>query len=176
MSQTSKAITESQTMMIYIFRHAQKATNFSVDPDLTEQGHAQAETLLKKALNGDLPAPTELWVSPRIRTHSTFRPLSQHYRVPMQTTDALSEQTAEESLSAFRQRVLAFLEDHSRKKDQVVFLCSHYDWVLEAMAVIPSDTDLTESEFSHWSPCQYVGFEVTSDGVFKFIELKRIPL
>jgi len=163
-------------MMIYIFRHAQKATDFSSDPDLTESGHAQAEALLKKVLQKDLAMPTELYVSPRIRTHSTFRSLSQHLNLPLQMTEDLAEQTGEESLSAFRQRILAFLENHSRKKDAVVYACSHYDWVVEAMTVIPADTDLTTAEFSHWSPCQWAAFDVDSDGVFHFVELKRIPL
>jgi len=163
-------------MKIYIFRHAQKAVDFTSDPDLTESGHFQAEALLRKILNRELAMPTELYVSPKIRTHSSFRPLSQHLNLPLQITEDLNEQTGEESLSAFRQRILAFFENHSRKPDAVVYACSHYDWVVEAMAVLPADTDLTTGEFSHWSPLQWAAFDVDSEGVFHFIELKRISL
>jgi hypothetical protein len=55
-------------------------------------------------------------------------------------------------------------------------MCSHYDWVIEAMAVIPADTDLTKDEFSHWTPCQYAAFHVNPEGVFEHLELKRISL
>ena len=78
-------------MKIYIFRHAQKALDFSGDPDLTPEGHAQASKLLDRVLKEELSAPTQLWVSPKKRTHSTFRPLSQHYKLPLQSQEALLE-------------------------------------------------------------------------------------
>lgn len=163
-------------MKIYVFRHAQKAMDFSGDPDLTTEGHAQASRLLDKVLKEELPRPTELWVSPKKRTHSTFRPLAQHLGLQLIVQEDLLEQKSDESLSEFRLRVTRTLEAAATRKDSVVFLCSHYDWVVEAMAVAPSDTDLSGIEFSHWSPAQHVGFHVKQDGVFEFIELKRISL
>ncbi len=163
-------------MKIYVFRHAQKAMDFSGDPDLTTEGHAQASRLLDKVLKEELPRPTELWVSPKKRTHSTFRPLAQHLGLPLVVQEGLLEQKSDESLSEFRLRVTRTLEAAATRKDAVIFLCSHYDWVVEAMAVAPSDTDLSGSEFSHWNPAQHVGFQVTQEGIFEFIELKRISL
>jgi len=163
-------------MKIYVFRHAQKAMDFSGDPDLTPEGHAQASKLLDKVLKEELPRPTELWVSPKKRTHSTFRPLSQHFGLPLVIQESLLEQKSDESVTEFRLRISKTLENAALQKDAVIFMCSHYDWVVEAMAVAPSDKDLSDSEFSHWSPAQHVGFHVNADGVFEFIELKRIQL
>lgn len=162
-------------MKIYLFRHAQKAMDFSGDPDLTVEGHAQASKLLDKVLKKELPQPTELWVSPKKRTHSTFRPVAEYFHLPLLAQDALLEQQGDETLAEFRSRIEKLFAS-ATKSGTVVFLCTHYDWVIEAMSVVPADTDLSGSEFSHWSPCQYVGFNVDPDGVFEFLELKRIQI
>jgi broad specificity phosphatase PhoE len=163
-------------MKIYIFRHAQKAMDFSGDPDLTAEGHNQASKVLDRVLKDELPTPTQLWVSPRKRTHSTFRPLAQHFELPLQNHDALLEQQGDETLSDFRNRIRNFMESASKLSNEVIFMCSHYDWVIEAMAIIPADKDLTDDDFGHWTPCQYIGFNVNKDGIFEFVELKRITL
>lgn len=163
-------------MKIYLFRHGQKAMDFSGDPDLTAEGHAQASKLLDKVLKNELPTPTELWVSPKKRTHSTFRPLAQHLGLPLQTQDALLEQKTDENLNEFRERIRKLFESSMERKNEVVFLCSHYDFLVESMNIIPSDKDLSDSEFTHWTPCQYIGFEINADGLYSFIELKRIQL
>ncbi|MNK07445.1 Histidine phosphatase superfamily [compost metagenome] len=163
-------------MIIYIFRHAQKAMDFSGDPDLTDVGHGQALLLLKKVLNVELPTPTQLWTSPKARAQSTFRPLAHHLKIPLQLQDSLLEQTSDEDMSAFRERVRRVLEQTATLKNEVIFVCSHYDWVVEAMAVIPTDKDTSEADFSHWTPAQHVGFKLNDDGIFEYIELKRISL
>ncbi|WP_413293229.1 phosphoglycerate mutase family protein [Bdellovibrio sp. HCB185ZH] len=161
-------------MKIYIFRHAQKAMDFSGDPDLTPEGHGQASTLLDLVLKNEMPKPTQLWVSPRKRTHSTFRPLSEQLKLPLVNQEALLEQQGDESLQIFRRRISNLLEKASEATNDVIFMCSHYDWVIEAMSVIPSETDLSDDRFNHWTPCQCVGFEVAKDGMFKFLELKKV--
>lgn len=163
-------------MKIYIFRHAQKAMDFSGDPDLTPEGHAQASKLLDKVLKNELPQPTQLWVSPRKRTHGTFRPLSEHFNIQLESHDALLEQHGDETLSNFRSRIQNFLESAANLKQDTIYMCSHYDWVIEAMALVPSDKDLNDPDFSHWAPCQYIGFDVNKDGIFEYIEFKRILL
>jgi len=162
-------------MKIYIFRHAQKAHDFSINPDLTEEGHGQALRLLDRVLQGDVPTPTQLWTSPRKRAQNTFRPLAQHLKKSLQLDEDLLEQKNDETLSAFRERVQNVLNHALQLPEEVIFICSHYDWVIEAMQLVPSDTDLGASEFSHWQPCQYVGFEVR-EKLFHLLESKRIPL
>ncbi len=163
-------------MKIYLFRHAQKAMDFSGDPDLTIEGHAQASKVLDKVIKNELPTPTHLWVSPKKRTFSTFKPLSQHFNIPVEVHENLLEQHSDESLEEFRLRIEKTLTNSLTSSDQVLFICTHYDWVAEAMNVLPCDTDLSGSEFAHWNPCQHVGFEVTAEGLFQLIELKRIQL
>lgn len=163
-------------MKIYLFRHAQKAIDFSGDPDLTPEGHQQASKLLDKVLRQELPVPTDLWVSPKKRTHSTFRPLAVHFGIPLETREDLLEQQSGENLTDFRKRIQNLFSKASENKNAVVYLCSHYDFVVEAMSVIPCDTDLTSGDYMQWSPCQYIGFEENNDSFFNLIEFKRINL
>lgn len=162
-------------MKIYLFRHAQKSVDFTGDPDLTPEGHAQALRLLDKVIKNELPRPTELWVSPKKRAQSTFKPLSQHFALPLKIHDSLLEQQADENLEQFRKRIEKLFEKASENTDSVVFMCTHYDFVIEAMAVVPCDTDLSAPEFAHWSPCQYVGWKKNADNIYEFLEFKRIP-
>ncbi len=162
-------------MKIYLFRHAQKAMDFSSDPDLTAEGHHQAQKLVDKVLKNELPQPTTLWVSPKKRTCATFRPLAQHFGLHLELEETLIEQKNSETQSQFSQRVRNLCERATCMTDGVLFICTHYDWVVEAIQTLPSDIiDSSSRDFSHWSPCQYVGFEVSPQGLFKFIEVKRI--
>lgn len=161
-------------MKIYLFRHAQKAMDFSGDPDLTSEGLAQATKLLGKVLKKEMPRPTALWVSPKKRTHSTFRQISQALEIPLQIHDDLSEQKTDESLQEFRKRIQNLFELATKQKDEVIFMCSHYDLVVEAMTVLPCDKDLQTAEFTQWAPCQFIGLAESSDGIFKFLEFKRL--
>lgn len=164
-------------MKLYLFRHAQKAMDFSGDPDLTAEGHAQASKLLDRVLKEELHPPTELWVSPKKRTRNTFRPLAQHFGLELQGQEALFEQKSDETLAMFRSRIQRTFETLAQKKNtDVVYLCTHYDWVVEAMNVAPCDTDLSGSEYAHWNPCQYIHLEADADGLFHFVEFKRISL
>ncbi len=161
-------------MKIYLFRHAQKAMDFSGDPDLTSEGFAQANQLLERILKNEMPQPTALWVSPKKRTHSTFRQISQALEIPLQIHEELSEQKADESLQEFRSRIQKLFESATSQNDEVIFMCSHYDLVVEAMTVLPCDKDLQTAEFAQWAPCQYIGLADNTDGIFKFLEFKRL--
>ncbi len=166
-------------MKIYIFRHAQKEFSFSNDPELSAEGHSQASQLLTQILNKNLPTPTELWASPKKRAHSTLSPLAKHLCLSIKTSKALNEHQSRESTQDFHSRIEEVLHSVSTpaktdSPDQIIFMCSHYDWLLEAMNLIESNTDLSQSKFTHWEPCQYVGFEVDEKGVFNFLELSTI--
>ncbi len=114
--------TENGTpMKIYFFRHAQKATDFSGDPDLTVEGHAQASKLLDKVRKQELPQPAELWVSPKKRTHSTFRPLSAHFKLSLQIHEGLLNNKPMKLFSNFRSRIQKVLIVRRKNK-----ACSFY--------------------------------------------------
>ncbi len=50
--------------------------------------------------------------------------------------------------------------------NEVHFICTHYDWIEEALTLINSDKNLNSFEYSGWSPAQFLVFEV-SDGSWK---------
>ncbi len=158
-------------MKVVLFRHAQKGLNPFSDPELSEAGHSQAENLISLVDKSILPKPTHFWVSPKIRTAQTFQPLSQNLKTPLQVTDHLDLRLDSENRNAFRGRVQKFLnsfEIQSANKE-VHFLCTHYDWIEESMTLINSDKDLNSFEFSHWSPTQFVVFEL-QDSLWKFLK------
>ena len=164
-------------MKIYFFRHAQKAMDFSSDPGLTAEGHAQAQKITEKVFKKELPKPTLLWTSPKKRACSTFQPLAKELGLPLHLEEALLEQRSDESLSDFTKRIRNLCNKASAKSGEVLFICSHYDWVLEAMQVIPCIDNASEnSELSHWVPAQYAGFDIDSDGLFKLLEIKKVML
>lgn len=160
-------------MKIFIFRHAQKSMDFSGDPDLNSQGHAQAQELAKKVLSGELPRPTALWVSPKKRAQNTFRPLSEELQVPLQIKSELLEQQGHENTSGFRHRLQDVLNKAMDSGEEVLFLCSHYDVTVEFMSLIDADKDL--SMFTHWHSCQYIGFDVQEPD-FKLLCFERISV
>lgn len=156
-------------MKIYIFRHAQKEIDFTANPDLNQQGHAQAEVLLQKVLKNELPCPTQLWVSPKRRTQSTFGPLAEHLKLKLKIHEGLLEQVAAENISDFHKRIKGLIEEMTATPHEIIFMCTHYDWLIEVLNILPSDQDFSESKFSHWSSGQHIGFELDEDGLFKFI-------
>ncbi len=163
-------------MKIYFFRHAQKAMDFSGDPDLTAEGHFQASKIVDKVLKYELPQPTEIWVSPKKRAASTLHPLAEQLKIKIELDEGLLEQKNDETIIDFRLRIERVLQRAQKKEFGVLFICSHFDWVVEAMALLNCDSDLTKAEFSHWTPAQYAGFEISKEGLFHFLELKRITL
>lgn len=161
-------------MKIYIFRHAQKNRDFSENPDLTESGHQQAHKILELVQRNKLPPPEEIWVSPKRRTHSTMRPLADSLKLNLDIHEFLEEQQGHETIDQFRARIQGTLDQLLKTQSRTVYLCTHYDWLVEAMPLIPSDKDLLDYEFQQWSPAQHIGFELTTEGIYNFIELKRI--
>jgi broad specificity phosphatase PhoE len=161
-------------MKIYIFRHAQKEVDFSRDPDLTIEGHQQADKLLEKVLNNDLPTPTQIWASPKKRTFSTFQPLANHLHLKVMAHDDLNEQLSHESIKDFRLRIEKLFNSVNEKSGEILFLCTHYDWLIEAVSLLASDIDSTHPRFSNWSPGQHIGFKFDGSGFFEFIEISHL--
>ena len=160
-------------MKVYIFRHAEKARALDSDPDLTDYGHQQAQHLAQAVAKGLLDSPTLLVASPKRRAQSTLRPLAQELGLDLKSDARLYERENGESLEAFKKRIRDFLHEVEQQKINCLFLCSHYDWVVEAMGIIPSETDLGAPAFMHWSPCQYASFKV-EDGLYHLLAHNRI--
>ena len=159
-------------MKLYLFRHAEKASLFHDDPVLNENGMQQAIALLEKVQKQELPKPTQLWVSPRVRAHQSFQKLSEGIQVPLQIFQDLDEKMSGENRHEFRDRVDRFLTK-AGEQDGVLFICSHYDWLEESLQLIASDTDLMHEIHSHWGSLQYMALD-KKDTIYEFIESKRI--
>lgn len=156
-------------MQILIARHAHKSHFPYEDPELSPQGFAQSLALAQLVASAVLPAPTHLLVSPRKRTHQTFFPIAKQLNLPLQTFTELDQRRNEESLADFRLRIQKMLKQCENKKNQTVFICTHYDWIEESMSLIESDKNLLSFEFSNWSPTEFALFE-TDDSQWKFIK------
>lgn len=151
-------------MKVILIRHAQKGITPYEDPSLTEGGLLQAEHLCQLAKKNIIPNPTHAWVSPKTRTYQTLKALCEDCGIRPQITESLDQRNSNESSVDFRKRVSHFLNQlelrASEFSREIHILCTHYDWIEEGMTLINSDKDLNSFEFSHWSPTQFVVFEI----------------
>lgn len=154
-------------MKVVLIRHAQKGIAPYDNPSLTDGGFVQAEMLCELAKKNLLPAPTHAWVSPKIRTFQTLKPLCESYKIQPQIAESLDQRDVRESSADFRKRIAHFLNQMelraSEAPSEIHFLCTHYDWIEESLTLINSDKDLNSFEFSHWSPTQFVVFEIENE-------------
>lgn len=152
-------------MKFVLFRHGSKGFTPFEDPELNAQGFQQSVQIAELVKKESLPEPTVLFVSPKRRTSQTFYPLSKEFAVKMQIREELDLRQPDESLKQFRNRIQIFLDFVAgQKNEDVVFACTHYDWIEESLTVIECDRNLNSFEFSHWAPSQYLVFEVDNTG------------
>lgn len=148
-------------------------TGQGFDPSLSQVGKTQALQLRRLLEVGKLPRPASLFCSPRRRTQETFAELSSHLAIPLQILPDLLERGSHESARDFAARVqtgIGKIESFSRP----VFLCSHMDWLMEAMILIP-DTGSVPLTSLHWPPGGYVAFDF-NQGLWKSTMEGQIPI
>lgn len=152
-------------MKFALFRHASKGIIPFDDPELTAQGFQQSIQILNLIKTNELPTPTHLFVSPKRRTSQTLYPASKEFSVPIQIKPELDLRQQDESPAQFRSRIENFLNSVSQHgNEDVVFACTHYDWIEESMTLIDCDRNLNSFEFSHWAPTQFILFEISKSG------------
>jgi broad specificity phosphatase PhoE len=160
-------------MKLVLIRHAQKGITPYENPALNETGLQQAEELCQVAKRGLLPTPTHAWVSPRVRTFQTLQPLCESLGVKIQVTESLDQRTSNETAADFQKRISAFLNQFDQRAletpNESHILCTHYDWIEESLTLINADKDLNSFEYSHWSPSQFLVFEIAL-GTWKVIK------
>lgn len=170
-------------MKLIIFRHAEKdLSNWSSDPELSQLGFLQAENLKELVAQKKLPIPNLLWTSPKTRARQTFKALSDWSKIPIEIWTDLEERQKTESMKQFQERINKFifsLDTFCQKQEtdnQVLFLCSHSDWLDEFSVLLPSDLnpDLTP-EVNRWMTTQYAQFEATKSNIWSFIKVGRVP-
>jgi broad specificity phosphatase PhoE len=119
---------------------------------------------------GDLFVPTDLIASPKKRAQETLLPLSKALNMQLKTDIGLDERQHDETSAEFRLRVKNYLVAVLKKHDSsaVVYLCTHADWLEDAMLTLPSDipTFVAESGFA----CgEYRAFEFNGE-IWKFLK------
>jgi len=162
-------------MKVYLFRHGQKDSLPFEDPDLTGFGHQQASKLAELIRRGELLKGTHFLASPRLRAQNTLRPASALCQSEMQVVSDLDQRTTFETSESFRARIGQLLNSIEKKftQDDVIYLCSHHDWIEESLSIIPADTDLLDSRYWSWRPAQYMQFEVI-EGLWHLKNFNRI--
>lgn len=152
-------------MQFILFRHAHKGIFPYEDPELSNQGFEQAVRLNELAKNKALPAPTQIWISPKKRTSQTLYPIAKEFAISPVVKAELDQRSNEESSISFRKRVHSLLNLVSEKysNNEVIYACTHYDWIEEAMTLINCDKDLGTFEFSNWAPSQFLIFEINAE-------------
>jgi broad specificity phosphatase PhoE len=138
-------------MKVVILRHATRSPSGMGDSPLNSVGLLQARKLATECLSplGPLPTPTHLWASPKKRAQQTLTPLSETSGVALKTESRLDERHQSESMQDFTQRIRAVLAEVgqlSPAPETCVYLCTHLDWLEEAMPLI--DSDMTENEMA----------------------------
>jgi len=159
-------------MQILLFRHAERDSTHFHDSPLSSFGHQQAQALLRDVQSGILPQPNRLWISPKVRTAQTFLPLSQSYAIDALVQDELDERRPQEGATQFRQRIRHLTEQASRQTG-TLYLCTHLDWLDEAMSLIPFVDPNGQENLVAWLTGQYIDFDVR-DGLWTFVQAGRI--
>lgn len=141
-----------------ILRHGDKHKE-GFDPELSPEGHIQAQKILQKVKLGELPKPTALIVSTKKRTYQTLAPLSQNLGLPLMIKAELTERVPGETQDKFRKRIQEFLVKAMLlfNDRDVIYFCTHFDWIEEFLNIIECESDL--SRCTHWPPAQHMVFE-----------------
>jgi broad specificity phosphatase PhoE len=145
-----------------IFRHASKSS-WSNDPELSEQGHQQAQLIVEKIKAGVLPQPRLLLCSPKIRAQQTFLPIKNAFRVPFETDPFLDERNQSETGASFECRVKNFLEEHLHDHTySTIYICTHLDWIEVFSWAAPLNVDIT-SEVLHLPSGHFYHVQIDSE-------------
>ncbi len=160
-------------MDVVLFRHAKKGLTPFDDPDLSPEGFMQSQLLPLTVQKQNLPPATALWASEKIRTHQTFKGLSLALGINTITRAELNLRADFENQKMFQKRVQSLIDELSLNSQKYstnscIYMCTHYDWIEESMALIACDKNLLNFEFSSWAPAQFVHFK-TSETQWKFI-------
>lgn len=158
-------------MKIILLRHGNRDLSMTSDGGLNQIGKDLALSLHSRLQpNGDLFMPTHLIASPKKRAQETLTPLSKSLNFPLKTDKGLDERQLNETSTEFRVRVKKYLEilPTQFKMSDVVYLCTHADWLEDAMIAMPSDmpTMVAESGFA----CgEHRAFEFNGE-IWKFLK------
>lgn len=155
-------------------RHAEKAHVLSISsPPLSPVGEKQAEKLLQLVQQEKLPFPQRICCSPQVRSRQTLQNLAKTLPLEMTELSDLDERRNSENYDQFRTRVKKLLEKIA-STEKTTYLCTHLDWIEEALTLIPSDSDLTSATYQHWGSGQYMIFQLEPHQPWQLEEFGRL--
>ncbi len=157
-------------MFVVFLRHATRdsfvislaAEGDQHDQHLNELGRRQATELVGLTQsNGPLPKPTILMSSPKHRARETLQPLATVCQSRVLILPELDERGNNETHSMFIGRIREWVETLQAKASptDVVYACSHYDWLTEVLGLIPSTLSDNEQN-SGFAPAEFRIFEI----------------
>jgi phosphohistidine phosphatase SixA len=147
-------------MFMVLLRHAEKTTApMDSDVPLTARGEKQALELVEQIRAQQLPQPTALMSSPKRRARATLQPLVTAFHIPLQIKTELDERASNESRLQFHKRIEYFV---ASLHDEVIYCCTHADWLYEAVMTLPHDM-LDGEEDAHFFFAQARIFEQDGD-------------
>lgn len=149
-------------MQILLFRHAERANTGGDNPSLSPRGQGQARALLQMIENKKLETPQRMICSPKLRAQKTFEGVAKNLSLDLQTWEDLDERQSNENNALFSARVRRCLDALSTQSG-CIFVCTHVDWIEEALIFIPSDSDLNQTRYMSWAPGQFMEFEVQNE-------------
>lgn len=161
-------------MIFILLRHGHKSMTPPENPNLSDKGHNQAHHLLKMVQENNLPTPTLCLYSDKIRTKETLNKLIETFHPKHELKTDLNLRELNENAQQFRARIQKLVNYYTyqasqpQSKNQIVYACTHYDWIEEAMTIIDCDKNLNSYEFASWSPAQYIEFKINDEGLWQF--------
>lgn len=152
-------------MQFVLFRHAEKSSVGAQNPGLSPRGLAQAQRITELTNEGQLPTPTRLLASPLLRAQQTLLPVAENFKKTLEIINDLNERQNSESHDQFRHRIQRFLR-WVETQTGLFYVCTHLDWLDEAMTLITADVNLNQDRYSHWAPAAHICFDINESGLW----------
>lgn len=146
----SQPIKNLENMKLILLRHGDRSPGFS-DVPLSEKGHQQARELAQKK---ELLSATKVISSPKRRALQTIEPLVKTLGTSAEITGDLDQMKPIESPTDFVRRIESFLSQLPRASKDSYLLCSHSDWLQQAVLSMASP-DQVFAPYSFFSCAEF---------------------
>ena len=154
---------------LVLIRHGHRDTlGTAQDNGLSQKGRDQAIRILtftqKKFPANSLP---HLFSSPKKRCLETIDPLTHYFTRPVQVVPNLLEQSFDETVIDFKNRISQFFGVWEKSTgDAPSILCSHSDWIQEALrSIVRAEIELQKGGWVElgWNPDGYQLLQVIQE-------------
>lgn len=152
-----------EIMKLILLRHGDRSPGFS-DVPLSAKGLEQAQAL---ADNSPLLGANKIYCSPKRRALQTIEPLVKTSGISMEITNEVDQMRQIEAPSDFTRRISRFLDSLPRTEEQTVIVCSHSDWLQQAVLLLANE-DQVFAPYSFFGCAEFKIFQYES-GQWNFL-------